>query len=86
MMTELTLNEGLVKIGSNAFRYTNLKEVTIPKSVISIGIDAFSVTVENFIIPKNLYKTGYDNNRDCFIESIYSEPSIITSPVSVTIY
>jgi cyclophilin family peptidyl-prolyl cis-trans isomerase len=53
---------------------------------IELYDDMAPVTVENFIIPKNLYKTGYDNNRDCFIESIYSEPSIITSPVSVTTY
>ncbi|RAW47479.1 hypothetical protein DQW92_01280, partial [Metamycoplasma hominis] len=39
---EVILNEGLEKIGAEAFRDTNIKSITIPGSVKEIGERAFS--------------------------------------------
>jgi hypothetical protein len=40
-LTAVTLNSGLLTIGSNAFIGNQLTSVTIPNSVTSIGIGAF---------------------------------------------
>ena len=41
-LASVTLQEGLESIGENCFRLTAIKEITIPKSVKSIGKYAFS--------------------------------------------
>ena len=56
----IALNEGLLQIGQKCFNSDNdskLKEVTIPKDVISIGDDAFNMSTT-----LNVYKgsTGYE--------------------------
>lgn len=40
-LKSVTLSEGLKKIGSNAFTYTNITELTLPDSLESIATDAF---------------------------------------------
>lgn len=40
-MTSVVLPEGLKKIGTIAFKGTNLDEVTLPKSLASVGSSAF---------------------------------------------
>ena len=64
----MTLQEGLESIGGESFRYTAIKEITIPKSVKSIGNYAFSGyrgngnynrTLEKVILQEGLETIGY---------------------------
>ncbi|RAW47457.1 hypothetical protein DQW92_01315, partial [Metamycoplasma hominis] len=44
-LKEVTLNEGLEKIGAWAFKYTNIKSITIPGSIKEIDDWAFDFSI-----------------------------------------
>ena len=46
-LISVTLSEGLESIGEHCFRRTAIKEITIPKSVKSIGRSAFSGYIDD---------------------------------------
>ena len=53
---KIILPDGLIKIGSSAFAYTNITAIDMPNSVNEIGIMAFwgCKNLEVFIIPENM--------------------------------
>lgn len=63
---KITLPEGLKEIPAAAFNQaTNLKEVNIPSSVETIGINAFAGTgLETLTIPETVTSIGYGAFRD----------------------
>ena len=59
-LKEVNLNEGLLKIGDNAFRSTSLEKVIIPTGVTSIGSLAFDSisSLYHVYIPKSVVTMG----------------------------
>lgn len=64
---DLTLREGLVKIGARAFRNNDLKDIRIPDGVQEIGVEAFYCYKSTIFqrsgsgtlyIPKSVYSIG----------------------------
>lgn len=49
-LASVTINEGVTIIGENAFYGTVIESITIPSSVISIGLDAFGYVVKTITI------------------------------------
>ena len=87
-LNEIALPEGLEIIGVGCFRDTVIKEITIPKSVKSIGMAAFSGyrkgknhnhTLEKITLKEGLEEIGVD----CFICSAITEIVIPKSVKSI---
>lgn len=66
--TELTIPDGITKIGNAAFyKCANLENITIPNSVIEIGDSAFGYTnISSIDIPASVKKIG----TYCFMQNI----------------
>ncbi|QKX39421.1 leucine-rich repeat domain-containing protein [Metamycoplasma hominis] len=77
-LKEVTLNEGLEKIGAEAFYKTNIESITIPSSVKEIGERAFHgcTNLNEAILNEGLEKIGVEAFR-------YTKIGIITIPGSV---
>lgn len=67
-VTKVTLPEGLISIGADAFSCcTSLKEINIPDTVTSIGSYAFFESgIEKITIPGSVEIIEYNVFRDCF--------------------
>ncbi|QKX38297.1 leucine-rich repeat protein [Metamycoplasma hominis] len=58
-LKEVILNEGLEKIGAEAFKYTNIESITIPGTVKEIGVEAFRHTnIKSITIPNSVKEIG----------------------------
>lgn len=68
LVTKVTLPEGLISIGADAFSCcTSLKEINIPDTVTSIGSYAFFESgIEKITIPGSVEIIEYNVFRDCF--------------------
>ena len=57
LLTHIELAEGLVSIGDEAFAYLNIEEITLPKSLKTIGNSIFynynSTTLHTIILQEN---------------------------------
>ncbi|WP_373888030.1 leucine-rich repeat domain-containing protein, partial [Metamycoplasma hominis] len=71
-LKEVILNEGLEKIGAEAFWDAGIKSITIPGSVKEIGESAFSncENLKEVILNEGLEKIGAETFYDTKIESI----------------
>ena len=72
-VTDLVIPEGTTTILNNAFKGFNIKSVTIPNSVTSIGDDAFNAcyALESVTIPNSVTSIGNDAFNACYaLESI----------------
>ncbi|AKJ52510.1 leucine-rich repeat protein [Metamycoplasma hominis] len=71
-LKEVILNEGLEKIGAEAFKYTNIESITIPGSVKEIGERAFfgCQNLNEVILNEGLEKIGAEAFYHTSIESI----------------
>ena len=64
---KITLNEGLEKIGENAFEKTKISSINIPSSVKEIGNGAFAGTkITSINIPSSVKEIGSDAFSSCF--------------------
>ncbi len=66
-LSNVILNDGVLKIGSMAFSETNIKTITIPSTVLDIAIDAFLFcdSLEQIIVKsKHLINNDYLNSLD----------------------
>ncbi|MGC7184554.1 leucine-rich repeat domain-containing protein [Metamycoplasma hominis] len=77
-LKEVILNEGLEKIGDEAFSNTNIESITIPSSVKEIGKGAFSSckNLEEVSLNEGLEKIGAEAFRSTKIESITIPDSV----------
>ena len=58
-ITNISLNEGLLSIGTNALRGTNIEVLSIPSSVTTIGTQAFAKCIfQKIEIPDNVIYIG----------------------------
>lgn len=59
-LTSVTLSDGLVSIGNSSFQFTNIKEIDFPKTLKSIGKDAFDDCrqITAVTLPDNLEYVG----------------------------
>ena len=64
-LTDITIPENVITIGSDAFRETNLNFIDIPKSVTYIGPYAFSFCSNLISIKVDIENTVYDSRNDC---------------------
>ena len=80
--------ENLEIIGADSFRYTGIKEITIPKSVKSIGKYAFSGyrddgnhnrTLEKVVLQEGLETIG----EECFCDTGLKEINIPSTVKSI---
>ncbi len=57
----VTLPNGLVSIGNNAFRYTNIASISLPSTLRTIGESAFEdcYKVTSIVIPEGVEKIGH---------------------------
>ncbi|MGC7153957.1 leucine-rich repeat protein [Metamycoplasma hominis] len=77
-LKEVILNEGLEKIGDEAFSSTKIESITIPGSIKEIGGYAFSSckNLKEVILNEGLEKIDYGTFQDTNIESITIPGSI----------
>lgn len=80
---ELTIPEGVTKIGANAFAGNNLKSLVIPAGVTSIGGSAFAQTqavrsLEEIILPEGLESIGRWTFRYAKVKEVIL-PSTVTT-------
>ncbi|MGC7185986.1 leucine-rich repeat protein [Metamycoplasma hominis] len=77
-LKEVILNEGLERIGNNAFSNANIESITIPGSVKEIGYSAFSncSNLREVILNEGLVRIGYYAFEYTKIESITIPDSI----------
>ena len=75
---KITLNEGLEKIGENAFEQTKISSITIPSSIKEIGNGAFSscYDLSQVTLNEGLEKIGDSAFKDTKITSINIPSSI----------
>ncbi|RBI35235.1 leucine-rich repeat domain-containing protein, partial [Metamycoplasma hominis] len=75
---EVILNEGLEKIGAEAFYHKNIESITIPGSVKEIGERAFlgCRNLEEVILNEGLEKIGVRAFLNTKIESITIPDSV----------
>ena len=83
-LTEITIPEGITKIGNNAFAGNNFTSITIPSTVKEIGSYAFSTknylmkdTATTLTLPEGLEKIGNRAFRNKAIEEVVL-PSTVT--------
>ncbi|WP_181817798.1 leucine-rich repeat domain-containing protein, partial [Metamycoplasma hominis] len=89
-LKEVTLNEGLEKIGTGAFGGTNIESITIPDSVKEIGSLAFDFSIishisinsnnKNFEIKDNFF---IDKNNKKILAYLDKKTTKVTIPSSV---
>lgn len=80
--TEITLPEGVTKIGSNAFAGNNFAKVVIPKGVKEIGGSAFAQTqdhraLKEIVLPEGLESIGRWAFRYALVKEV-NLPSTVT--------
>ncbi|QKX41078.1 leucine-rich repeat domain-containing protein [Metamycoplasma hominis] len=77
-LEEVSLNEGLEKIGAEAFSNTNIESIIIPDSVKEIGQRAFSscINLEEVSLNEGLEKIGAEAFSNTNIESIIIPDSV----------
>jgi len=77
-LKEVILNEGLEKIGDEAFSSTKIESITIPGSVKEIGKGAFSgcKNLEEIILNEGLEKIGHPAFSNTNIKSITIPSSV----------
>ena len=66
--TNVTIPDGVTKIGEGAFLYcTSLESVVIPDSVTQIGVGAFSActSLSSVVIPNSVTKIGDEAFMEC---------------------
>lgn len=64
-LEKIDLHEGLTTISSNAFRLTSIDTITVPPSVTSIGLNAFSTNKETTIFFWPLLDEGNYDEQFC---------------------
>ena len=65
-LKSVTFNEGLEKIGEEAFAYTQLKSINLPSTLKEIGDEAFLETnLSSLVIPKGVKTIGAESFWAC---------------------
>lgn len=65
-VTSVTLPEGILSIGDNAFSHCGITSITLPESLVEIGNSVFlSSDLISVVIPKNVQSIGLDIFHNC---------------------
>ncbi|MBK5129760.1 leucine-rich repeat protein, partial [Streptococcus salivarius] len=76
-LKEVVLPSTLKKIGSEAFRNTQLTSITLPEGLTEIGSYAFSdSSLKEVVLPSTLTKIGYNAFLDTKITELYIPDSV----------
>lgn len=80
-LDSVNLSEGLVTIGTSAFRATGIKSIVLPDTVVTIGEQAFmeAASLVSINIPKNVKTIGNFTFQDCTSLTGVNLPSSLTS-------
>src|SRR5664280_890767 len=80
-LTNVTMSEGITNIGVGAFSYCGMTSITIPSSVIGMGLNDFGgcERLTNVVLPNSLTKIPEFAFGDCFHLSTIVIPTSVTS-------
>ena len=80
-LTNVTMSEGITNIGVGAFSYCGMTSITIPSSVIGMGLNAFGgcESLTNVVLPNSLTKIPEFAFGECFHLSTIVIPTSVTS-------
>ena len=79
-MTAITIPDGVLKIGDDAFfGCSSLSEIEIPESVKIIDSTAFNscVSLKNAVFHRGLREIGFMAFASCALESVILPPNIV---------